>query len=405
MLTYSAPPTANKFAFKPQIIDTSLPKRKFYAQTVLADIDNDGQLEFIVGQRRGSIFYYKYRGKAYGDAQWTRHLLGRRSPADVEAKAFDVDGDGWLDLVVGGAWYQNSRDENKPWKRHVFDRWLKDVHDISAADIDGDGRLEVVTMSDKNNLRWYKIPTDPTQPWIRHDIGKSVHAGLALGDIDGDGDVDIVRTDIWLENVNGDASRWIEHPIGCTSSEPPADFRPPYAYNATRCQIHDMNKDGSMDIVFTDGEIPGGKIWWMENVEGNGQRWQRHEIYTPDKTQPQRGAFHSLYVGDLDGDGDLDIFSCEMEAVRGDDSPKFYVWENLDGKATKWREHVVLDINLGGHEAVLGDVTGNGRLDILTKPWRANKNNALAGKMYVLFLEGIEPPLSLGDSCHQNAVI
>ncbi len=372
-----------KFQFQPHLIDTTLPKRKYYAQTVLADLDNDGQKEFILGQQYGDIYWYK-RGL---NKQWTRHLLGRKSPSDVGACAFDVDGDGWIDFVTGGAWYQNSRSANRPFKRHVFDRNLKAVHDLVAADIDGDGQLEVLTMSDKNNLRWYKISADPTQPWARHDIGSSVHAGLSVGDIDGDGDLDIVRTNVWLENIKGDGSQWVWHPIG-PSSLPPSSFCPPYAYNATCSQVCDVNRDGKNDIVFTDAEIPGGRVWWMENVDGRGQVWKRHEIYQPDANS-KRGAFHSLFVGDLDGDGDWDVFSCEMENVRGDRNPRFYIWENTDGYGENWKEHVILDMNLGGHATLIADMTGNGSLDMLTKPWRAHPKNALDGEMYVLFLENV----------------
>ena len=377
----------SKLKFKPQIIDTDLPKRRYYAQTALADLDNDGRLEFILGQQYGDIYWYKYQASG----QWSRYLLGKKSPSDVGACAFDVDGDGWVDFVAGGAWYQNSRDPHTPFTRHVFDKKLTAVHDLVAADIDGDGRLEVITMSDKNNLRWYKIPTDPTQAWIRHDIGLSVHAGVSVGDIDGDGDIDIVRTNVWFENVKGDGTEWIEHPIG-PSSPPPPDFRPPYAFNATCSVVCDMNGDGKNDIVFTDAEIPGGKVWWMENLDGQGKQWQRHEIYTPGE-EPRRGAYHSLYVGDLDGDNDLDVFSCEMESVRGEAPPRFYIWENLDGCGKDWKEHVILDVNLGGHATVIGDMTGNGSLDILTKPWRAHSKNALNGKMYIMFLEKINSHL------------
>lgn len=102
-----------------------------------------------------------------------------------------------------------------------------------------------------------------------------------------------------------------------------------------------------------------------------------------------RGAYHCLHVGDLGGDGDFDIFTCEMEAVGGERAPRWYIWENLDGKGGKWQEHVILDVNLGGHEAVVGDITANGLPDIIGKPWVPRKENAVAGKVFVVFLENI----------------
>ena len=62
---------------------------------------------------------------------------------------------------------------------------------------------------------------------------------------------------------------------------------------------------------------------------------------------------------------------------------------NVDGKGDTWKEHVILDINLGGHEAVVGDITGTGKPDILAKPWRAAPDNAVEGKLYVVFLENV----------------
>lgn len=372
------------FCFIPHVVDTSLPDAN-YAQAALADVNNDGHLEYIVGQQYGDIFWYKVNGP---DA-WTRHLLGRDSPSDVGGIALDVDGDGWMDFVTGGAWYRNSRSEGEPFTRMIFDPELTGVHDILAADINGDGRVEVLTMSDQNDLRWYAIPEDPTSPWPVTHVWEAVHAGISVGDINGSGHLDIVRTDIWLENVTGDGIAWIAHAIG-PNSPPPADFRPYFAFDATHNVVLDMNGNGFNDIVFTDAEIPGGKVWWVENTDGTGDAWRRRCIYLRDPaTEPRRGAYHSLYCGDIDGDGDIDVLSCEMEAVGGEAPPRWYVWENVDGKGLEWREHVILDANLGGHATVVGDITGNGLLDVVSKPWRAQPTNAVGGKTYICFLENV----------------
>jgi hypothetical protein len=321
--------------------------------------------------------------------RWTRHQLGTESPSDVGGVALDVDGDGYTDFVAGGAWYRNSRHADTPFTRIPFDPGLTAVHDVVAADIDGDGRPEVLTMSDQNNLRWYKIPADPSAPWVRHDVGPAVHAGLAVGDLDGDGDLDIVRTNVWFENVRGDGTVWQVRPLG-PSTPPPSDFQPYFAFDATIAVVCDVNRDGRADIVMVDAEIPGGQLWWMENLDGQGRAWRRHDVYTWDPArEPRRGAYHSLYAGDLDGDGDVDILSCEMEAVPGDAPPRYYIWENVDGVGGRWQEHVILDVNLGGHAAVVGDVTGNGLPDVIAKPWKPRPDNALGGRMHVVFLENI----------------
>ena len=48
-------------------------------------------------------------------------------------------------------------------------------------------------------------------------------------------------------------------------------------------------------------------------------------------------------MDDLDGDGDYDVFSCEMEGVGGDGPPRWYMWENVDGRGGAWHEHVIFE--------------------------------------------------------------
>jgi hypothetical protein len=104
-----------------------------------------------------------------------------------------------------------------------------------------------------------------------------------------------------------------------------------------------------------------------------------------------RGAYHSLIVADFDNDGDADVFSCEMEGIPGDRPPRWFLWENADGKGQRFIEHIILDAKLGGHLAVAADVDGDGDLDIVSKLWRPRKDNANQGRNHVDLLENLSP--------------
>ena len=84
-------------------------------------------------------------------------------------------------------------------------------------------------------------------------------------------------------------------------------------------------------------------------------------------------------MADFDNDGDADIFSCEMEGIPGDKAPRWFLWENADGKGQRFTEHVILDAKLGGHLAVAADVDGDGDLDIVSKLWRGAKTTPTRG--------------------------
>jgi hypothetical protein len=350
-------------------------------QTDLADLDRDGDLDFITGEQNGRIFWYEYQAAD----KWVRHNLGDRSPSDVGAAALDVNRDGWTDLVAGGAWYENPKaPREKPFVRHVFDPGLNAVHDLITGDVDGDKRPDVLTMSDRNDLRWYRIADDPTQRWSMTRIGEAVHSGISLGDLDGDGDLDVVRSNVWFENQDR-GRRWSPHKM----TEPWGAKDPPFAVNATQTATIDLNRDSRLDVVICDGENPNSKIAWLEApADPRGGHWLTHPL--PRGDDAPRGALHTLHVADFDNDGDGDIFTLEMERFPGARAPRWFIWENLDGKG-KLVERVILDANLGGHEAVVADVDGDGDLDICSKDWTPRKENALGGKNHFDYLENITP--------------
>jgi arylsulfatase A len=376
-----------ELSFKHHFIDTNLPGTS-YGQTALVDIDKDGDLDFITGgtAEGRSIFWFEYGAPD----KWTRHLLGQNHPSDVGGAAMDVDGDGWLDHVTGGVWYRNTgKPRSESFERIVFDPALTAVHDLVIADLDGDGRRDIVTMSDKNNLRWYRVGRDPGAAWERHDIGSGVHAGVAIGDIDGDGDLDIARSNTWFENTDGKALKWAEHDV------PFGNAKPPYPFG-TRCVITDIDRDGRMDLVMTENEIRQGKIAWLRNMDGKGREWK--VTLLPHGDADARGAYHSLAVADFDRDGDEDIFTVEMEGIPGARQPRWFIWENVDGKGQRFVERVILDNGLGGHEAVVADVDGDGDLDIASKLWRPRKDNSNGGRNHADFLENVS--VRAGTNAH-----
>ena len=70
-------------------------------------------------------------------------------------------------------------------------------------------------------------------------------------------------------------------------------------------------------------------------------------------------------------------------------SPQWFIWENIDGKGGQFAERVIFDGKLGGHEAVVADVDGDGDLDICAKLWRPRPDNANGGRNHADFLENL----------------
>jgi hypothetical protein len=333
------------------------PAGRNFGQTSAVDIDKDGDLDLITGTQRGVLSWYEYRGAD----DWVEHALGDGGKTDVAGIAFDVDGDGWVDQVSGGTWFRNpgSPRESGPWQR--FETGGVAAHDHRLADFNGDGRRELVSILDKAGVFIYRIPSDPTQPWdAQQIIGKTdpqCHGGIAVGDIDGDGDGDISRVDRWFENADGTGRTWTEH----------RDFEfgkvGPWGIQ-TRAELVDVDRDGDLDLVQAEGDVLDGRVAVFMN-EDRGRRWSMKLL----KNAGHRQDFHSLCVADFDNDGDVDLFTGGGPLTIGD--RQWFVFEQ--GPGGEWTEHLIQQ-GFETHESVAADIDGDGDIDIVTKPWRENQH-------------------------------
>jgi len=333
-------------------------------QTSLVDIDKDGDLDWVVGQRGSEISWFEFQSAD----TWIRHSLGSDALTDVGGVAFDVDGDGWIDQASGGSWYKNPQTP----RVNSFTRYTNGAiktHDNVAADMDGDGELDLVSMND-DTLNWYKIPSDPSSTWIETIVGSSVHGAFSprgVGDIDGDGDNDIVRTTGWYRNEgNGSAWTWVENIDGANDPGGEGQFD-----NTTRSWIFDIDLDGDSDIVMSTADTSASNGWlrWFENENGDGSSWRSYSIASG------KGDLHSLALADFDGDGDIDIFTGEgpLAGSGASGAERGFIFENSNGTGGTWVEHIIVE-GYEIHEARAGDVDGDGDIDIVFKPWNGDQH-------------------------------
>jgi hypothetical protein len=331
-----------------------------------ADIDGDGDLDFYSGSFGAADWF-----ENSGGGNWDRHVISDSTDTDVGAAVFDVDGDGAPDRMAGSFWYRNPGPGGGAFTTFRLGD-LRYVHDLLAADMDGDGDSDVVSLLPREIL-WLRNPASPldTAPWEKVVIASdeeyaSHHGGLAVGDIDGDGDIDVSRMDRWFENPGDGSGNWT------TRLGPEFGRAGPWGLTG-RALILDVDGDGKNDLVQAECDLKNGRVAWFRNADGKGRSWETRLL--KDSTEGQ--DFHSLAAADFDGDGHLEFFS--MGGPNGSGIPKAYVWKRKDPQGADWTEHILLEGRFG-HEAAAGDFDGDGDLDVLSKGWGDSLHYVLANQ-------------------------
>lgn len=301
------------------------------------DVDGDGDLDIAAGRNW------------YEAPAWTRHE-NFRDGAETNGPetdnnsefAMDVNRDGRMDIVSSGwmrvkgaFWYENPGKKGVRWKgRRIHS--ARSMEGVIHGDIDGDGDEDILcnhwSLVPGQGMTW--IESTDREPWlVEHVIGTEGEThGNGLGDINGDGRTDIVTPLGWYEGPpRPTVDKWTFHEdyrfrvdVGSRAGSHPI-------------LVHDVDEDGLNDIIIGAAHTYG--LAWLKQRAGTGDR-----TFTQHWIEEDLGQFHTMALGDVNGDGKPDLVTGKrLFAHHGRDiscyEPLFAFWYDL--RKGQFRRHVL----------------------------------------------------------------
>jgi hypothetical protein len=280
----------------------------------VADMDNDGDIDILSASIiDDAIAWYENDGAA--DPSWTAADIATSADGARSVFAADMDNDGDMDIVSASkeddtiAWYENDGAANPSWTAADIATSADNVRSVFVADMDNDGDMDIVSASYNDDaIAWYENDGAANPSWTAADIATSADGAYSIfaADMDNDGDMDILSA-----SYNDDAIAWYENDGAANPSWTAADITTS-ADGAHSVFAADMDHDGDMDIV--SASAADNTIAWYENDGAANPSWTAADI-----TTLAYGA-ESVFVADMDNDGDMDIVS----ASYNDDTIKWY---------------------------------------------------------------------------------
>jgi FG-GAP-like repeat len=362
-------------------------------EKTLADIQGTGHLEPVTGEEfetndgngvESGVYWYEYPASGNLNDPWIKHTIISSGDAYEDMMAYDVNGDGAVDIICSFdptfkgnyelVWFENPRGQGgnpitDTWTMHIIGPPEgADENNLSMGDIDGDGKIDIISPE----FIYFQNSADS---WTAVQYSTSFRGDALLDIGSGLGAINLAGTlpqspvpAVWYENPretggNARTGKWIMHTIGpgypCTPESCPVVTGIEPAVYATM----DVNGDGRMDVISAQSEgqggsfpppapPPGGLYWWEAPADRRNGTWTKHLI------DINMIDLHKIVLADMDKNGTTDIVVDEQDQSLFDRVVVFY----NDGKGNL-TEQVIS--NAKGHNDPVGDVIGNGAIDIL----------------------------------------
>ncbi len=293
--------------------DQRLPRTNHDSEDMaIADFDGDGDLDiFFVSEDDQINEYFENTGNAYFQSK--QGIIPAHGTSNA-IKPVDLNGDGWIDLVIGNAGqnfifinhsgtFQDETTLRLPENNFI-------TQDLALADIDRDGDLDLIEANETFN----RILINDGNGRFTYDESRlpSVNdqtRDVELGDVDGDDDQDIFFSNVDFGGIGNPQNRLLLNDgIGffkeATEQIPESDFR------SVDSNLYDLDEDGDLDLLV--GNRFNGLSMMVLINDGYANFRDQTTLWLPEMNVYP----FDFQIADFNGDGKKDLYFCNF---RGPD--------------------------------------------------------------------------------------